>query len=68
MKCVNNGSLPARASEQGNVIGFVRISTKNIVIERTREPIYIFLHSVSHHDIFFYNAFYKLVRTKNVDA
>ena len=41
--------LPARASEQGNVIGSVRIyiyiyvcvCTKKIVIERTRDLIYL---------------------------
>ena len=40
--------LPARASEQGNVIGSVRIYIyiymcvqKKIVIERTRNPIYL---------------------------
>ena len=34
--------LPARASEQGNVIGSVRIIyTKKIVIERTRDLIYL---------------------------
>ena len=38
--------LPARASEQGNVIGSVRIYIyicvqKNIVIERTRDLIYL---------------------------
>ena len=37
-------SLPARASEQGNVIGSVRIYIcvkKKIVIERTRDLIYL---------------------------
>ena len=38
-------SLPARASEQGNVIGSVRIyicvCTKKIVIEGTRDLIYL---------------------------
>ena len=35
--------LPVRASEQGNVIGSVRIymCTKKIVIERTRDQIYL---------------------------
>ena len=37
--------LPARAIEQGNVIGFVRIyiyiCTKKIVIERSRDLIYL---------------------------
>ena len=36
--------LPARASEQGNVIGFVRVyicHQKKIVIERTRDLIYL---------------------------
>ena len=42
-----NSLLPARASEQGNVIGSVRIylyiyvCTKKIVIERTRDLIYL---------------------------
>ena len=44
-----NTSLPARASEQGNVIGSVRIyiyiyicvCTKKIVIERTRDLNYL---------------------------
>ena len=45
------GLLPARASEQGNVIGSVRIyiyiyiyiyvCTKKIIIERTRDLIYL---------------------------
>ena len=37
-------SLPARASEQGNVIGSVSVymsSKKKIVIERTRDIIYL---------------------------
>ena len=39
-------SLPARASEQGNVIGLVSVyiyscHKKNIVIERTRDLIYL---------------------------
>ena len=40
---VNLLYLPARASEQGNVIGSVRIymCTKKIVIERTRDLIYL---------------------------
>ena len=39
--------LPARASEQGNVIGsvhiyiYIYVCTKNIVIERTRDLIYL---------------------------
>ena len=33
--------LPARASEQGNVIGSVHMCTKKIVIERTRDLIYL---------------------------
>ena len=33
--------LPARASEQGNVIGLVSMSSKKIVIERTRDLIYL---------------------------
>ena len=37
--------LPARASEQGNVIASVRVYIcvykKKIVIERTRDPIYL---------------------------
>ena len=39
--------LPARASEQGNVIGlvsvyiYIYVYKKNIVIERTRDPIYL---------------------------
>ena len=37
--------LPARASEQGNVIGLVSVyiymSSKKIVIERTRDLIYL---------------------------
>ena len=33
--------LPARASEQGNVIGSVRSVYKKIVIERTRNLIYL---------------------------
>ena len=34
--------LPARASEQGNVIGSVRVYViKKIVIERTRDLIYL---------------------------
>ena len=39
----NLGFLPARASEQGNVIGSVRIMCvqKKIVIERTRDQIYL---------------------------
>ena len=39
-----NQFLPAHASEQGNVIGFVRIYVcvqKKIVIERTRDLIYL---------------------------
>ena len=40
--------LPTRTSEQGNVIGLVRIyniamCTKNIVLERTRDLIYLFV-------------------------
>ena len=41
------GSLPARASEQGNVIGLVSVYIyilcvqKKIVIERTRDLIYL---------------------------
>ena len=42
---LNRRLLPARASEQGNVIGSVRIyiymCTKKIVIERTRDLIYL---------------------------
>ena len=44
---VHPGFLPARASEQGNVIGSVRIyiykymCTKKIVIERTRDLNYL---------------------------
>ena len=40
---VGKGFLPARASEQGNVIGSVRIYSvqKKIVIERTRDLIYL---------------------------
>ena len=39
-------SLPARASEQGNVIGlsvyiYICVCTKKIVIERTRDLIYL---------------------------
>ena len=33
--------LPARASEQDNVIGLVSMSSKKIVIERTRDLIYL---------------------------
>ena len=33
--------LPARASEQDNVIGLVSMCTKKIVIERTRDLIYL---------------------------
>ena len=48
MECVNK-YLPARASEQGNVIGLVSVyiyiyiymSSKKIVIERTRDLIYL---------------------------
>ena len=35
------GWLPARASEQGNVIGLVSMSSKKFVIERTRDLIYL---------------------------
>ena len=37
---IENAFLPARASEQGNVIGSVRSVQKN-VIERTRDLIYL---------------------------
>ena len=33
--------LPARASEQGNVIGLVSMSSKKIVIDLTRDLIYL---------------------------
>ena len=33
--------LPVRASEQGNVIGLVSMSSKKIVIERTGDLIYL---------------------------
>ena len=42
---ISSFSLPARASEQGNVIGLVSVyiymSSKKIVIERTRDLIYL---------------------------
>ena len=43
MCIVKTSSLPARASEQGNVIGLVSVymSSKKIVIERTRDLIYL---------------------------
>ena len=34
-------NYPSRASEQSNVIGSVRMCTKKIVIERTRDLIYL---------------------------
>ena len=47
-RCLNTASLPARASEQGNVIGLVSVyiyiyicHQQKIVIERTRDLIYL---------------------------